>query len=284
MGELYRLPASPGRFGGAGFSLGVTRGRNGVLEMLSLDRQSVLPLYYQIRQKLLEQIRSGALHAGDPLPSEQEIAARLRVSRMTARQALKSLCEMGVVYSQRGKGTFVSHGKLEKNSRQVLSFSEEMRARGTRPRSQVLEFARVRPSREVSEALGLADGDEVYRLKRIRLADAVPLCLETTHLPASLCPELTRTLEPTGSLYQALWEGYGIQIDLADEIAESSVATAAEAKLLRIRPKSPVFRFTRTAYLLSGQPVEYVRSVYRGDRCKVVSRLTRQTVPGVTKR
>ena len=217
MGELCGLSASAVRLGAAAFGSGLAHGRNVVLEMLSLDRQSVLPLYYQIRQKLLEQIRAGALHAGDPLPSEQEIAARLRVSRMTARQALKSLCEMGVVYSQRGKGTFVSHGKLEKNSRQVLSFSEEMRARGTRPRSQVLEFARVRPSREVSEALGLADGDEVYRLKRIRLADAVPLCIETTHLPASLCPELTRTLEPAGSLYQALWESYGIQIDLADE-------------------------------------------------------------------
>ncbi|HKT46466.1 MAG TPA: GntR family transcriptional regulator [Candidatus Acidoferrales bacterium] len=248
-----------------------------------LDRQSVLPLYYQIRQKLLEQIRCGALRAGDPLPSEQDIAARLRVSRMTARQAIKSLCEMGLVYSQRGKGTFVSHGKLEKNSRQVLSFSEEMRARGTRPLSKVLEFAHIRPSREVAEALGLGDGDEIYRLRRVRLADAVPLCIETTHLPARLCPELTKTLAPGGSLYQGLWEAYGIQIDWADEIAESSLANAAEAKLLRIRPKSPVFRFTRTAYLLSGQPVEYVRSVYRGDRCKVVSRLSRQAMPSVSK-
>src|SRR5579885_1001674 len=126
MGESYGLSAFAGRFGGTGFGFTLARGRNEVLEMMSLDRQSVLPLYYQIRQKLLEQIRCGALHAGDQLPSEQEIAARLRVSRMTARQAIKSLCEMGLVYSQRGKGTFVSHGKLEKNSRQVLSFSEEM--------------------------------------------------------------------------------------------------------------------------------------------------------------
>lgn len=97
-----------------------------------LNRQSVIPLYYQIQQNLLEQIRSGAFKAGQPVPSEQEIAGRMGVSRMTARQALKALCTLGVAYSRRGKGTFVSHMKLEKDFRQVLSFSEEMRARGLR--------------------------------------------------------------------------------------------------------------------------------------------------------
>ncbi len=96
------------------------------VDTATLDRHSVVPLYYQIQQRLLEQIRSGALKAGEPVPSEQEIAARLGVSRMTARQAVKSLCHLGVAYSQRGKGTFVSGTKLEKNFRQVLSFSEEM--------------------------------------------------------------------------------------------------------------------------------------------------------------
>src|ERR1700704_3772766 len=99
---------------------------------LVLDRQSVVPLYYQIQQALLGQIRSGELVAGAPMPSEQEIATHLGISRMTARQALKSLCSLGVAYSQRGKGTFVSRIKVEKNSRQVLSFSKEMEARGCR--------------------------------------------------------------------------------------------------------------------------------------------------------
>jgi GntR family transcriptional regulator len=73
-----------------------------------------------------------------------------------------------------------------------------------------------------------------------------------------------------------LAERYGLQIHMADEVAEAAVATAAEAKLLRVRAKSPVFRFTRTACLHSGQPIEFVKSTYRGDRCKVVNRLTRQ--------
>ena len=78
------------------------------MDLPALDRHSVVPLYYQIQQHLLAQIRAGVLKPGEPIPSEQEISDRLRISRMTARQALKSLCDLGVTHSQRGKGTFVS--------------------------------------------------------------------------------------------------------------------------------------------------------------------------------
>jgi GntR family transcriptional regulator len=243
---------------------------------LTLDRQSVVPLYYQIQQSLLRQIRAGELVAGSPMPSEQEIATRLGVSRMTARQALKSLCSLGVAYSQRGKGTFVSAVKLEKNFRQVLSFSEEMGQRGSQPSSRVLRFGKVEPNEEVKEALGLAAGEKIIRLKRVRLADSISLCIECTHLPLRFFPDLPEKYDPQTSLYQALGKHYGIQIELADEVAEASLATVEEAKLLKIRAKAPVFRFTRTAFLRSGQPIEFVKSAYRGDRCRVVNRLSRQ--------
>jgi GntR family transcriptional regulator len=243
---------------------------------LVLDRQSVVPLYYQIQQRLLEQIRSGALKAGQPVPSEQEIAVRMGVSRMTARQALKSLCSLGVAYSQRGKGTFVSAVKLEKDFRQVLSFSEEMTARGSRPRSKILAFKRIRPDSEVAEALRIAADSEVFLLRRVRMADSASLCVECTHIPVRLCPDLLDVFAHGGSLYKTLGEHYGIQIEYADEVAEASAASSEEARLLRIRKKAPVFRFIRTAYLNNGEPIEFVRSVYRGDRCKIVTRLSRQ--------
>ncbi len=195
---------------------------------------------------------------------------------MTAGQALKSLCSRGLAFSQRGKGTFVSRMKLEKNFRQLLSFSEEMKDRGSQPRSKVLGFKRIHPEEDVAEALHLNPSEEVIFLRRVRMADSAPLCIEVTYLPARLCPDFLETFEPSGSLYQALTKQYGLHVQMADEVAEVSVATAAEAKLLRVRGRSRVFRFTRTAYLYNGQPIEFVRSTYRGDRCKVVNRLTRQ--------
>ena len=244
------------------------------MDLPALDRQSAVPLYYQIQQHLLAEIRAGALKAGEPIPSEQEISGRLRISRMTARQALKSLCDLGVTYSQRGKGTFVSAIKLEKNSRQVLSFSEEIQAFGSRPRSKVLSFEVAAASPDVADVLHLSPGEKVVSLRRVRMAGSSPMGLEWSRLPLRLCPDLLRAFDSSMSLYQTLAERYGVEIVAADEVAEAGLAGAEEAKLLRCATGSPVFLFTRTAYVQSGNPVEYVKSTYRGDRFKIVNRLT----------
>jgi GntR family transcriptional regulator len=244
------------------------------VDLPALDRRSVVPLYYQIQQHLLDQIRAGVLKPGELIPSEQEISDRLRISRMTARQALKSLCDLGVTYSQRGKGTFVSAIKLEKNSRQVLSFSEEMQASGSRPRSKVLSFEVAAAAPDVANALRLPPGEKVVSLRRVRMTASSPMGLEWSRLPLRLCPDLLETFDPNRSLYQTLFESYGVQIIAADEVVEAGLASAEEAKLLRFAVGSPVFFFTRTAYVQSGQPVEYVKSTYRGDRFKLVNRLT----------
>ena len=234
-----------------------------------------MPLYYQIQRRLLGQIQSGELKGGDPLPSELQISAQFRVSRMTSRQALKSLCKLGVAYSLQGKGTFVSGIKLEKNFRQVQSFSEEMTTLGYRPGSTVVAFEVMPAAAEIARTLRLKPGEEVYRLERVRLADSAPMGLERAHLPKRLFPDLMEAFNGTGSLYETLSERYGTQIVVADEVVEVGFAGSPDARMLRIPAKSPVFVFTRTSYLPDGQVVEYVRSVYRVDRYKIVNRLTR---------
>ena len=239
-----------------------------------LDRKSAVPLYYQIHQHLLEQIQSGTLKPGQFLPSEQEISSRMGVSRMTARQAVKSLCDTGIAYSRRGVGTFVSRGKQEKTSTELLSFTQEMKARDCRPTSQVLKFERVSADSDVASALHLAESDKVVSLVRVRLADGVPMGLENSFLPFRLFPGLLETFDPRSSLYQALAERYGIHMAAADEVVEAGLASARDARLLRIKKNGPVFFLTRVSYAENGQPMEYVRSTYRGDRWKIVSRLT----------
>jgi GntR family transcriptional regulator len=240
---------------------------------LILDRRSAVPLYYQIYQHLLEQIHSGTLLPGQPIPSEPEIASSVGVSRMTARQAVKTLCDAGVAYSQRGLGTFVSGSKQAKTSTDLLSFTQETKARGGKPASRVLAFEEVPADPEVARALHLTDKATVVRLKRVRLADSVPMSIEESFLSARLFPRLLVIFDPRTSLYQVLAERYGIRMAAADEVAEASLARAEEARLLRIKKDGPVFVLTRISYASSGQPVEFVRSTYRGDRWKLVSRL-----------
>lgn len=241
----------------------------------ALDRNSVVPLYYQIRKHLLEQVRAGALKSGEMIPSEQGISAQLGVSRMTARQAIKSLCDLGVAYSLRGKGTFVSGIKFEKNFRQVLSFTEEMQKRGWRPEARSLSFRITRASSEVAEALHLSQKEKVVSLRRVRLANSSPMGIEWSRIPLRMCPDMIEHFDPRTSLYQALAREYGIQIVMSDETVEAGMASAEEARLLEIPKRSPVFLFTRISYLHEGRPAEYVKSTYRADRYKIVNRLTR---------
>ena len=241
-----------------------------------LDRNTFVPLYHQIQRRLLQQIDSGALKPGEPLPSALDIAASLGVSQMTVRQAIKSLCEAGVVYSQQGKGTFVSGIKLEKDFRQVLSFSEDMKARGSTPRSKVLSFELRKPDEEILKALRLRSDEKIVHLKRIRQSNNLPMGIECSSLPLRLCPDLLETFDPRNSLYETLAERYGINMMVADEVAEAGLADSEVARLLRIAKGSPVFLFTRISYLQNGQPIEHVKSTYRGDRYKIVNRLTRQ--------
>jgi len=244
---------------------------------LAINRHSVIPIYYQIQQRLLEHIQTGARKAGDPIPSEQAISAQLGVSRMTARHALKSLCDLGLAYSVRGKGTFVSGMKLQKNFRQVQSFSEEMAALGLQPGSRVLVFDIIPAPTEAAEWLCLSPGEQVIRLRRVRLASSSPMGIECSYLPLQLCPNLIKTFDPHASLYQALSAQHGIHLFFADEVLEAGLANAEEARLLGIRKKSPVFLFSRTSYVRDGRPIEFVKSTYRADRYKVVTRLTRLT-------
>ena len=245
------------------------------MQIPALDRESLVPLYYQIQQRLIEQIRRGALKPGQILPSEQEIAGQLGVSRMTGRQALRSLRDLGVTYSVRGKGTFVSGIKLEKDFRQVLSFTEEMQARGLHPRSRVLSFEVIPADAEAASALHLALGEEVVSLRRIRLAGSTRMGIEWSRIPHRLCPGLTETFDPRTSLYEALATRFGIRMAIADEIVEARNAIPEEVRLLRTAKGSPVFLFTRISYIQNGEPTEFVKSVYRADRYKIMNRLTR---------
>lgn len=244
-------------------------------QLSPLNRRSGIPLYHQIQQRLLEQIQSGALKAGTPMPSIERIAQQMGVSPMTVRQAIRALAEIGVIYSRQGKGTFVSGIKLERDFRQVLSFTEEALGRGAKPSSRTLSFEIQEPHQKTREALRLSARDKVYALRRVRCEDGVPMGVECSLLPARLFPGLIERFDPATSLYEALSNYYGVQLVLTDEVIEVGKASVSDARLLGIPAQSPIFLFTRISYLENGTPAEYVNSIYRGDRYKIVNRLMR---------
>ncbi|MCX5512723.1 hypothetical protein C3941_03490 [Kaistia algarum] len=242
------------------------------------DRQAT-PQYRRIADELLAAIRSGKLASGLRLPSERELSAEFGVSRMTARGALKALVEQGVIASVEARGYFVTTNRIDQRLQTLTSFTEEVRRTGRRPSSVVLAARRMDASGEVAAELGIAAGSEVYHLLRLRQADGVPVALEGAHVPADLAPGLLDAADfASASLYATLKRVYGILPVEAENTFEASAAGASDAAILDLAAGAPVLRMTRRSLAADGRAIEFVQSVYRGDRFTMRVRLA----PGST--
>jgi GntR family transcriptional regulator len=234
---------------------------------VTLHHDSPVPLYVQIKDLLQTQIETGAYVIGQRLPSERELAQRFNVSRMTARQALQSLAQEGLTSSRVGKGTFVSPPRINQELRTLTSFSEDMRERGMAPNSRVVRAEVVQADREIAGRLHIPPKSEIVLLSRVRLADDQPLALETTHIPTAQFPGLLNHHDfSRESLYDVLQAGYGCHLVWADQMIQACMPSEAEREALNLDARTPVLRLARVTYNQYDQPVEFVRSVYRGDQ------------------
>lgn len=243
----------------------------------ALDKNGFIPLYYQIQQTLMEKIRSGQLNEGDPLASEEELARLHQVSRMTARQALHGLKTSGYAVSRKGRGTFVTRPKMERNIMHLEGFTEDMKQRGMVPSSKMLEQAVIGASEEVSEKLKLNEGERILKLRRLRFADGTPMALEESQIPLRLYPGLDRYNFEKNSLYAVLRENYGVRVGWADEIIEAMPATREESELLTIPKRASVLTISRVIMSTTDTPIEAACSRYRGDRYRASIRVPAAT-------
>jgi GntR family transcriptional regulator len=221
-----------------------------------------------LKQDLQEMIDNG--ERGSALPTERELAVRFDTSRTTVRQALAELVVEGKLERTQGRGTFISEPKLI-TLRQLTSFSDDLAERGARPRSEILAVSRSRADRQVTDALGLPADSTVARVERLRFADDAPIAHEIAWLPGPL-PRLRAELDRRGSLYRTLREAYGITIGAAEDSVETALASPLQAQLLGCDTGLPMLLVCRTAWDADGNPVEFTRSVFRGDRFRFVAR------------
>ncbi|KAA9029976.1 GntR family transcriptional regulator [Niallia endozanthoxylica] len=238
-----------------------------------IEKNSPIPIYYQLAELIQEEIESGNLQPGDALPSEREFAEKYQISRMTVRQALNLLENNGKLYRIQGKGTFVSEQKIEKHLLGLTSFTEDMTARGLKPSSRLLQFEIIPATLHIANQLYIKEYDPVYEIKRIRLADDVPMALETNYISANLLKGLTEQII-NQSLY-AYMEAQSIIIESASQTIESSLAEEMEANFLKVKVGAPVMLIQRNTFLQNGTPVELVKSIYRADRYKFTIQMGR---------
>lgn len=235
---------------------------------MKIDKSVPIPLYFQLKSLILEEIQAGNYKTDDSIPTEKEISKMFDLSRTTVRQAIMELVQEGWLYRIKSKGTFVSHPKIQQDFiKKVESFNDQIIRSGMTPSTKVLVQKVIKVSPDVAQHLNLNENDKVIFLKRKRLADGNPIVVIDTYLPYKTCSFVMdeENLEKK-SLYSILKKYAETTVYKVDRVIEAIAANEEDARYLNYSVGKPIQYFSSVGYTIQGTPVEYSLARYRGDR------------------
>lgn len=224
------------------------------------------PLYIKLTQNLINYIQDN-LQENDLLPSERQLVEIYGMSRTTVRIALKELERMGYIRSIPGKGwSVVNVYEDAVNLGGMYSFTNQMEALGMTPEAQLLQFTMQPADARIAKQLAIEDGEDVYYLQRLRLADKKPMMLEDTYLPVRKFPALSPELIVQEPLYQIMSNKYHVRIKYAKEAIRGSIADQSLSNILQLDTSVAIFDIHRITYDVNNEIIEYTHSQARADQ------------------
>jgi len=232
---------------------------------MNIDFESKVPLYYQLKEQIRKRILDGTYKEGDLIPSERELNDLYELSSTTIRRALNDLVQENYLERKAGKGTFVRIRKVKRDLRKVLGFTKNMREMGLTPSTRVLSQKVVPANEFARERMGLKKGSKVLRLQRLRLANDVPMMLETRYIRTDLCPDIQHE-DLSSSLWKVFEEKYGLTPNRHHQGMSIATVSKHAASLLGIAEQSAVFLIRGETYVRENEPIECEESLYRSDK------------------
>lgn len=225
-----------------------------------------LPLYAQLKESIIAEIAAGDLQPQDRLPSHHALCEQHAVSYMTMRRAITELVQEGVLYALPGKGVYVAAPKEVAETHPLLGFTEDMAQRGKTASSCLLTAELCDASTLLAQALNVAPGTALVHLARLRLADHVPVAIQTTYLRHNLCPGILNHNMERGSLYDILRHEYFLELASSRGTVGAALATEEEAELLGVALPAALLVTEQITFLDTGEPIELTHTRYRADR------------------
>lgn len=230
---------------------------------MEVNKKSPIPVYYQLKQIILQKINDGEWLPGCAISSERELCNIFNVSRMTIRQALNELVVEGILYKEKGKGTFVSQPRVEQMD--VMSFTDAATNKGLEAATEVKAFEIESPDLYVLEKLQLMELENVYYLQRVRKANNQIVAIEELYLPERLFQGLDEK-DLSGSFYKILNENYGYTIDHAETSLEAVIPDKDELKLFKEEQTIPLLKTCSVYVTDKSLRLFYEESLYRSDK------------------
>ncbi|KAB8137807.1 GntR family transcriptional regulator [Gracilibacillus oryzae] len=232
-----------------------------------IDKNSPLPIYYQLEQAIRAQIQQGELQPGELLPSEKAYTEKYNISRMTVRQAINNLAQEGLLVRMKGKGTFIAEQKIQQTLKGITSFSEEMKQKGKKAASRIITLEEVNANPYIAEKLDVDKDSSIWKLKRVRLADQIPIAFETSYMPKKIVGEIKEE-NFAQSFYDYVENTLQLKITHGNQDIESTLAEEEDKEYLELEEGSPILLINRLTYVDGNRPFEYVRTAYRADKYK----------------
>ena len=230
--------------------------------------KSYKPLYKPIKDKILDDIVSQVYQPGDMIPSQNEFANNYGVSRVTVQQAFNELLLSGILYTQKGKGTFVSDLPTDSNIYSRLNgFSASVEKIGYKAHTKVIDLEKINANKKLSSALKIEIGAPVVHLKRLRSINDILVALENSYLTYSMVNKIDFKKEnfENKSLYKNLRDVGEIKFGHAEEKIRAVLSNNETASLLKIDPREPLLYVKRKTYTSKGVVFEYCENYLRSD-------------------
>ncbi len=235
---------------------------------MSVDKNSLLPLYHQVESCIREDIANRTYLPDQPIPTELELQEKFNVSRETVRKAINNLVFAGLVEKRKGVGTFITHPKIVHRVGYIYGSYEEILARGMIPGTAFIEKKEIKPPEIMRKEMVLEKGASVIKIKRLRLANEEPVAILSSYLPMDLVPDLAQVKFENNSLYHTLEKVYHLKLNESNEIIEAGSITGKDAKWLQIKKGSPILVVKRLTYLNNSRVIEKLTALYRSDKFK----------------
>ncbi|MFW5889726.1 MAG: GntR family transcriptional regulator [Bacillota bacterium] len=235
-----------------------------------LDKNSPLPLYFQLKNIIKEKIENGELKPNDRIESERELEEKYNISRPTIRQALKELVNEGLLYREKGKGTFVAKPKIDYGFIQKFTtFYEDMEIKGYKTKTKVLDKNIVKCRKTLADKLKVKLNSKIIKITRIRYIEDEPIVLVINHIPYDVCKRIINDSLEDESLYRIMAEKYGVKPYKAEISLEPTIADNFDSRMLEIKQGSPVHLMKNITYTEKNVVMDYFESHLKGDKGKV---------------
>lgn len=234
----------------------------------NMNPNSIVPLYEQVAEFLKRDIENGVYNATGKIPTEAELAEQYKVSRITIRKAMDNLVGDGLVEKKQGKGTFIRRQKFAKDIKNLQSFSEMCRHMNMKPGGQMLENKLIPADDKIQKQLNLEPGAYVVYISRLRTADGEPVTIERNYFPVKYSFLLEKKFDDN-SLFECLQEEAKVRVISSEKQIELCRATAAEAKLMKVKKGAPLLYIKSVAYTYDREPLYAGAQVFNGEVCSL---------------